>query len=537
MKSILFIFCILILVCSCYKDKGNYEYNEINQLEIGGKIDSVILCDQMDILHIPVELKGTQYDDTSRFSYTWEINKKEVAYTKDLNIYANFPLGEVVGRYIVTDKELGTKAFKVFKIKVSSSTAGDAILVLSKYKGHAELSFKRLDKANSVFTPNYYYDLVGNYLGTEPKKIHRNYVPEEGNKNSGLKIETDHKLKCLSDETLVEIGEDVFLDQHFFINRSMSYPPEVPVFDVQSFSHLTTGAEENSKGACMFLIANNELWHDQYMYMFGMSVNLTQLCKKSPLNGKFSSAFFLPSLKTSGAQKYETPELIYLFDETAGQFITMSLMSPSGSVCSEIGDYPGYRLMYGTHTASLNYAVAVLEDDVQSKILYLKLPAKANEANTIPPTLVGSADVSFDILNKTTSFYSMKNEGYLLYATGNKLYKYNLHNLENGIAPSTQDAIASLSDFGFQEDAEITCMAVTRTEQEVVLGVSRYGSDKDGMSDELKGDVLVLNMKTMELIKKYEGVSGCPVDVIIKYQKFLRDGKEDGSTVSDVLYF
>ncbi len=27
MKSILFIFCILILVCSCYKDKGNYEYN------------------------------------------------------------------------------------------------------------------------------------------------------------------------------------------------------------------------------------------------------------------------------------------------------------------------------------------------------------------------------------------------------------------------------------------------------------------------------------------------------------------------------
>ena len=271
--------------------------------------------------------------------------------------------------------------------------------------------------------------------------------------------------------------------------------------------------------------------------MFGMSVNLTQLCKKSPLNGKFSSAFFLPSLKTSGAQKYETPELIYLFDETAGQFITMSLMSPSGSVCSEIGDYPGYRLMYGTHTASLNYAVAVLEDDVQSKILYLKLQSKSNEANTIPPTLVGSADVSFDILNKTTSFYSMKNEGYLLYATGNKLYKYNLHNLENGIAPSTQDAIASLSDFGFQEDAEITCMAVTRTEQEVVLGVSRYGSDKDGMSDELKGDVLVLNMKTMELIKKYEGVSGCPVDVIIKYQKFLRDGKEDGSTVSDVLYF
>ena len=56
------------------------------------------------------------------------------------------------------------------------------------------------------------------------------------------------------------------------------------------------------------------------------------------------------------------------------------------------------------------------------------------------------------------------------------------------------------------------------------------------MAEELKGDVLVLDLKTGELIKKYEGVSGVPVDVKIKYQKWLRDGKEGGS-VADVLYF
>ena len=39
-----------------------------------------------------------------------------------------------------------------------------------------------------------------------------------------------------------------------------------------------------------------------------------------------------------------------------------------------------------------------------------------------------------------------------------------------------------------------------------------------------------------ELVKKYEGISGVPVDVKIKYQKWLRDGKEGGNVV-DMLYF
>ena len=48
------------------------------------------------------------------------------------------------------------------------------------------------------------------------------------------------------------------------------------------------------------------------------------------------------------------------------------------------------------------------------------------------------------------------------------------------------------------------------------------------MGEELKGDVLVLDLKTMNMIRKYEGVAGYPVDLMVKYQKFLRDGKENG---------
>ena len=115
MRTIIFFVCLTGLLFACYDDKGNYDYNEINQITIQG-IDSLIRCDQMDLLYIPVTLEGTQYADTNRFTYFWEINRKTVSTAKDLNVYVNFPLGENEARFVVTDKELGTKAFKYFKI-------------------------------------------------------------------------------------------------------------------------------------------------------------------------------------------------------------------------------------------------------------------------------------------------------------------------------------------------------------------------------------------------------------------------------------
>ena len=89
---------------------------------------------------------------------------------------------------------------------------------------------------------------------------------------------------------------------------------------------------------------------------------------------------------------------------------------------------------------------------------------------------------------------------------------------------------------GYEGDVQITCMTVSRTEQEIVLGVSRYGGDEEAMSDELKGDVLVLKLDDRSLIRKYSGIAGRPVDVMIKYQKYLWGGREGGKVV-DELYW
>ena len=53
MKKIITFLYLLILAYACYDDKGNYDYREINQISIQN-IDSLVLCDQMDLLSIPV---------------------------------------------------------------------------------------------------------------------------------------------------------------------------------------------------------------------------------------------------------------------------------------------------------------------------------------------------------------------------------------------------------------------------------------------------------------------------------------------------
>ena len=86
------------------------------------------------------------YSDTSRFTYEWEIERSIKARTPEFHYLIDLTPGEKKCRYIVTDKETGIKSYASFRLNVSSSTAGDLIVILSKYKGHAEMSYLRLDK-------------------------------------------------------------------------------------------------------------------------------------------------------------------------------------------------------------------------------------------------------------------------------------------------------------------------------------------------------------------------------------------------------
>lgn len=86
---------------------------------------------------------------------------------------------------------------------------------------------------------------------------------------------------------------------------------------------------------------------------------------------------------------------------------------------------------------------------------------------------------------------------------------------------------------GYDANTEITCMYLTRSEKSIILGVSRYGSDVTGESDELKGDVIVLDTETWKVRNYYPEVSGYPADVLVKYQENYRGGKDKNGKMMD----
>lgn len=244
-----------------------------------------------------------------------------------------------------------------------------------------------------------------------------------------------------------EIGENTILDHNFFIRRASNLPSgDIVDFDVKAFAHLPVTMEGGfGKSTYIFTIAGDEFWLDQAMLISfgGMSQTmcLTFMQMKSPWKGRLSPAMFLSALVEKELQNYVTPSAMYMFDETVGQFCYNNLAGSGNIGVPALGTYDGYSLLFGTHTATKDHAVAVLSDGADYRMLYLNLPSGGQ-------SVLADLSVSGNIINETTSYYPMKNEAYMLFATNDKLYRYNLRELENNVAPGNSNVFVELSKWG-----------------------------------------------------------------------------------------
>lgn len=106
--NILYVLFIAWLLPACYEDLGNYDYREINELEVDS-IRPLYNVDIDDSLCIYPILKGTIYSDTNRFTYQWEIGTQTVGSSHNLELLVNLTAGYKFARYVVTDKETGVR--------------------------------------------------------------------------------------------------------------------------------------------------------------------------------------------------------------------------------------------------------------------------------------------------------------------------------------------------------------------------------------------------------------------------------------------
>lgn len=553
-KQISMLFLVTGILSSCYKDLGNYDYSTLNELEVTD-LNPRYEVDQDEYLVISPQLVGTQYQDTSLFSYEWEISRNIVHRYKDLNLKISIGLGEHLGRFMVTEKKNGAKAYFNFTLRVSSTTAGDLILVLSKQDGHAELSYKRLDK-EADFVTNYYEQRHGEVLGVDPMAIYMNYnffanhVPFAfPATRGGLQILLKDQWKIINKNEMGPSKEASTINGATFASFVPPYPiPDISNFKPEYINYQVDMWNFNPYGGInqsgkLLMISSGALYSDA-MNSYSKNVNINQ---KPEDNGYLSPALCYayvrndpqnsPTLKMKG---YQVGSYILLFDQVNGRFMYSNYGgAPRKIQTKEQVEYlplfKGYKMIFATHTANSNKCVAVLSNGEHSKLVYLHVPSDATSELTTPFAIEGEVNVSLDMINANTKFYSMRYTPYILFNTNDKIYRYNTLNILSKQQPD--QVIATLSSMGYAADASIKAFTVSRTEKNLLLAVSRYGQDNNGSGKTLKGDVVKMHFNSSsleaQLDKKFEGVSGLPVDIQIKYQNFLRDGLDKDDKLVD----
>ncbi|MHC1780251.1 MAG: PKD-like family lipoprotein [Bacteroidales bacterium] len=539
-KNIILLILALFIMNSCYKDLGTSEsdYREINELAIEG-IDEQYSKDVDDSLKISPKLTGTLYSDTSKFKYAWEIDNKIVSSKLDLKIKVDFLPGNKISRFIVEDKETTIKKYYRFNLNVSSSTAGNLIMVLSKSKGKAELSYLRLDKPAN-WAINYFESRYGKPLGTNPQKL--GFVMVEATKIQNypfvngfgrIMVLADDKIALLDKRTL-DPDPTPYLTGEAFTGISSYPPPDVSGYKPEYFHEginvwrsnaYGTGFQQMTQfnlisgGALYFASLAPSVWSPSFYYN-----------KKSVYgtNGYFSSFGYyddmIPTANNNLFQHGYTLGYFIVFDKVYGRFAYSSYATSYNIPTTSVKAFPGHDLIYGSATSQSGTSFAVL---------------KAPD-NTLRYILLGKSGSTYSLAGEVgggtatpeSRFYNMKTSPYLFFTSGNKLYKYNILDIKSNSSPSENNAVLTLTSLGYSADAVITSIFVSRTEMTMILGVSRYGSDKNGNGDENKGDILVFDLDKVSLgltlNKKHTGVAGIPVDVQIKYQTHWRDGRSNG---------
>jgi len=172
MKKNITIYLLLLvtLFSACAEDKGNYDYDPVNSLEISG-IPTDTAVQHSETLKLIPKFERSLLSSEEGLEYSWTIEGTEIATTRDLayTIPDNLNVGKHDCRYIVTDTKNNMKYFYSFNISVTSSFSWGYYFLCEGANKESILSYFSIKEGTTecIHTNN-----IGGYpLGSEPKAI------------------------------------------------------------------------------------------------------------------------------------------------------------------------------------------------------------------------------------------------------------------------------------------------------------------------------------------------------------------------------
>ncbi len=161
---------LVFSLLSCYKDYGNYDYNELNEISITG-IEESYVVEQFENFTIQPVIEQADATDETNLEFLWHMypdnrlnNSDTLSTERDLNATVFSTPGYYKAICRVTDGNTGVFVKKEFSVQVVN-TYSNGLMILSELNNNANIAF--LNSAGSLYE-DVYYTVNKVYAGKNP---------------------------------------------------------------------------------------------------------------------------------------------------------------------------------------------------------------------------------------------------------------------------------------------------------------------------------------------------------------------------------
>ncbi|ERJ60022.1 PKD-like family lipoprotein [Sphingobacterium paucimobilis] len=508
----IFLLITTLLIASCYKDKGNYDYSEYNSIQIQdipdqinvlGNIDTLTLNPKIVSLH---EGEIAADNDNYSFAYVRDLNVSagkmgfialDSTFSKDLNYFVNLTPKMYDISFIVTDKRTGVQTFKPFKLNVGSAVT-EGWMVLCNEGAEQRV---RLDMV-SVISPTrsvQAFDLAEPLglpklnKGTKMSYLYRNPITAK------ITIVTENQGAYDLLQQNLQSGATFNL-LHEFGNKTENCKPQ--------------NIQRTASGHYIIIDGDNNAYSQQYTTvgpMFEFPVN-TSLGDRKP---EFKmSKYIVADAKASGGSN-----AVLGYDITNKRFVNWSSgrrtsVLPFTDPEQALFSYnTGKDIVYMESTLFANStAYTILEKDGKRSLHGIRFVA-ANPVGRFEQSLYRDLDLPNIQQAKFFAFHSTL--PYMFYASGSKLYQYDYIANTNKLMKDFGKEHISMLKFNLFR-FNITTKPQTMLNQQYDLIVGTTDAD---LPEKSHGTLRFFNVpplnEDLTIIKEYKGFADI-VDVAYK---------------------
>jgi PKD-like family len=412
-----FIFCLAALsLASCRKEKGNYNYHDINEAVIAG-IDSAYTSQRGAVLQIVPTFTFTKDDgkDTAKYTYRWLLVDQSVspaqtrvlAVSRDLHWQVDVPANPVdyLIYYTVTEKSTDVSWRKQFDLTITSDMA-DGWAILNDISGHARLDYFNYQAAADTF--QHFTDVLATQstLSLKGKPVLATYYYRRsifGSQNGGaIVIGTDQ-------QTFIMDVSNYSFDSYIPLGDAMTnyYAPPY-------YAQLLRAQGSNSISYLYDNLGNLFYELPTVGEAYGNPVNQTADGTPVAISPWFAEGYHEG---TPYALMYDTIQQRFMEHKSSNRAVSVPV-NTSGILDPA---HIGMRLLYMASTPAVSAQMYAVFKNNNGKIFLARMSAN-NDA--FVPLAFDEVKAAPEMAN-ASQFAIDPQQGYLIYTVGSRMYRYN----------------------------------------------------------------------------------------------------------------